>query len=70
MTAPTTPTFIRDGLWTRIVCPLDGTAMHVTPSGYFECNSGLHRWMRFGRSEGHPGAWKLLNTWRQHDGDS
>lgn len=65
MTAPTEPTFIRDGLWTRCVCPLDGTACHVSKSGYFECNAGLHQWMRSGRCFGQPGAWQLVREWKR-----
>ncbi len=65
MTAPVTPTFVRDGLWTRCVCPLDGTACHVTTDGMWECSAGLHQWHRFGHSNGQPGAWKLLREWKR-----
>ncbi len=63
MTKPTEPQFIRDpgSLFTRCICPLDGTQMHVTRTGFWE--DSLHRWHRYGHSEGRPGAWKLMTTW-------
>ncbi len=61
-TRPTEPEFIRDGLFTRCVCPFDGTAMHVAGDGYWTCTAGLHRWHRFGHCDGQAGAWKLLRT--------
>ncbi len=61
---PTEPTFLRDpgSLITRCICPGDGTWMHVTGQGFWECDGGLHRWQRQGRGWGKPGAWKLLKT--------
>jgi hypothetical protein len=61
MNTRTAPEFIRDGLFTRCVCPHDGTAMHVTASGFWECNAALHRWTRLGGD-----AWKLLKTWARY----
>lgn len=69
MTKPTEPQFFRDPktLITRCVCPNDGSWMHVTAQGFWECDAGLHRWHRFGHRDFTPGAWKLLKTWRRED---
>ncbi len=64
MTAPTTPVFIRDGLFTRCVCPGDGTAMHVTSQGLWECEARLHQWHRPSDGTHKPGQWKLLKEWK------
>jgi hypothetical protein len=48
------PAFIRDpgDLVTRCICPHDGTWMHVSTRGFWEC-----AW-------GEPGAWKLMKTYK------
>jgi hypothetical protein len=66
MDKPTEPVFIRDGLFTRCVCPLDGTWMHVTAQGLWECDAGLHQWHRWGHSGLNTGGWKLFRTFIQH----
>ncbi len=61
---PTEPQFIRDpgSLFTRCVCPLDGTAMHVIGNGMWNCSAALHQWHRYGKWMGQPGGWKLFKT--------
>ena len=58
-TKPTEPTFLRDpgSLITRCICPHDGTWMHVTGMGFWECDASLHQWRRHSQ-----GVWKLMKT--------